>query len=265
MTLVRLTEQTPGVWLLLLDNPAKRNALDTLMRAALTDAIAHVAADRGARALVVAGSGTVFCAGGDVPSLLSEADREVSAIRDDLREVYRSFLALRDLAIPVIAAVQGPAVGAGANLALACDIVFAGPGARFDFPFIRLGLHPGGGATYFLVTAAGRQRALKILLEGGSVTARQAVEYGLAASLREEPLRDALDLAGQVASLDPGLTRDIKSAVSLAAESGLAASLHFESWAQAATAASVKDKADASAQATQDARGAQSAQGPRGT
>jgi enoyl-CoA hydratase len=243
MSLVRLTEPATGVRLLLLDNPAKRNALGSQMRAALADAVAQVAADRAARALVITGMGSAFCSGADVPSLLSETGRDVAALRDDLREVYRSFLAVRDLAVPVIAAVQGPAVGAGANLALACDIVVAGPGARFDFPFTKLGLHPGGGATYFLVTAAGRQRALKILLEGGSVTAQQAVEYGLAVSVAEDPVHSALALAGHVASLDPGLVRDMKSAVSLAAESGLAASLHFESWAQAATATSERVKA----------------------
>jgi enoyl-CoA hydratase len=249
MTLVRLTEPAAGVRLLLLGNPAKRNALDAPMRAALGDAIAQVAADRDARAVVVAGEGSAFCSGADLPSLLDQAGREVAALRHDLRAVYRSFLALRDLAIPVIAAVQGPAVGAGANLALACDIVIAGPRARFDFPFTKLGLHPGGGATFFLVAAAGRQRALKILLEGGSVAAQEAVGYGLAASVEDDPLASALALAGHAASLEAGLAADVKSAVSLAGESGLAASLHFESWAQAATAAREDVKAGIAAQA----------------
>jgi enoyl-CoA hydratase len=249
MTLVRLTEPTPGVRLLLLDNPAKRNALDAPMRAALGGAIAEVAADREARALVVTGAGSAFCSGADLPSLLGQAGHAVAALRDDLREVYRSFLALRDLTVPAIAAVQGPAVGAGANLALSCDIVLAGPAARFDFPFTKLGLHPGGGATYFLVTAVGRQRALKILLEGGSVTAQQAAGYGLAASVEDDPLASALALASQTASLEGSLVRDVKSAVSLAEESGLTASLHFESWAQAATAASEGVKAGIMAQA----------------
>ncbi len=239
-----------GVMTLTLNRPERLNALNAVLVEALSGAVERAGADPDCRAVLITGAGRGFCSGADL------VDRAVppGAPRPDLGQTLDKGInplirAIRTSPKPVVCAVNGPAAGAGANLALACDIVLAGPGARFDFPFTKLGLHPGGGATYFLVTAAGRQRALKILLEGGSVAAEQAVGYGLAASVHDDPLASALALAGRAASLDAGLVRDLKSAVSLAAESGLAASLHFESWAQAATAASDNVKAGLAAQA----------------
>jgi enoyl-CoA hydratase len=120
-------------------------------------------------------------------------------------------------------------VGAGLNLALSCDIRIAGSDARFGATFTKIGLHPGGGCSWFLVDAIGRERALRILLEGATLTADEAVALGLASEVAEDPLERALELADGVAELDPWLTRSIKRATALPT---LDAVVDFESLAQ---------------------------------
>jgi enoyl-CoA hydratase len=233
---VRLTSEDGGLRILTLNDPEKRNIIDDEMRAALVESVAAIRADAAATALVVTGAGTAFCGGADLPAIFGGRDRSVATLRDDLHKVYESFLVLRSLTIPSIAAVQGPAVGAGLNLAMACDIRVAGPRASFAATFSRIGLHPGGGCTWFLVQALGEQRALKLLLDGGSVSGPDAVEAGLAVALEEDPLAAALELARRYAAMDPQLARDIKKAVRVAARDGFEATLELESWAQASSA-----------------------------
>jgi len=236
MTLLRLEHgEHPGVRILTLDDPHRRNALSAPMRAALTEAVDAVRSEAEARVLVVAGTGPAFCAGADLREGFGGLDREVAEIRADLQRVYASFLSLGELRMPTIAAVQGPAVGAGLNLALSCDLRIAGPNATFSASFTRIGLHPGGGCTYFLVRELGAQRAMAMLLDGGQLDAAQAVEQGLVLRVSEDPLAEALRLANRYAALDPGLVRDVKRAVQVAEASGLAATLDFEAWAQASS------------------------------
>jgi enoyl-CoA hydratase len=167
---------------------------------------------------------------------VDDVDAPAGELRDQLQSYYRSFLGILDLAIPTIAAVHGPAIGAGLNLALVCDLCLVGPGAQLGATFSRIGLHPGGGCTYFLARAVGRQRALSILLEGQTLDAETAVSYGLALELVDDPLARALELAEVLAGRDPGTLRDIKRAVGLAETDGFQASAEYEAWAQAASA-----------------------------
>jgi enoyl-CoA hydratase len=237
MTLVSLEDGAhPGVRVLTLSDPDRRNAIGPQMQAELIAAVAAVAGDPEARALVVTGAGTAFCAGADLRAVFRGEDRPVAEIRRQLRVLYDCFLRLRTLAIPTIAAIQGPAVGAGANLALCCDLRIAGPQASFGFTFTRLGLHPGGGASYFLVRALGAQRALATLLDGAMLDAAQALAGGLVLSIEDDPAEHAGQLAERYAQLDPDLVLDIKHAVQIADTSGLDAVLDFESWAQASSA-----------------------------
>lgn len=234
---VLLERHDNGVRVLTLNDPDRRNALGPELAAGLEAALDDVAADDDARALVVAGAGSAFCAGADLERVFGDShEQPVAAMRARLKSYYRSFLRVRELPMPVIAAVQGPAVGAGLNLALACDIRLAGPRARFAATFIHLGLHPGGGCTAFLVGTLGAQRALRLLLEGGSLDGADAVAAGLADELVDDPLAAALALARDIATKDPGLVRDIKRAVRLAESHGFEPSLEFESWAQATSA-----------------------------
>ena len=155
-----------GVRLLKLNDPDRRNAIGPDLQSELTARIAEVETDPEARVLILAGEGTAFCAGADLPAIFTENGRSVSEIQQDLREYYQCFLPILDLQIPTIAAVQGPAIGAGLNLALCCDLRLAGPNALFGATFSQIGLHPGGGCTFFLTRCMGAQRALRVLLQG---------------------------------------------------------------------------------------------------
>jgi enoyl-CoA hydratase len=208
------------------------------MGAELRDAVAGMRAD-GTRAVIITGQGTAFCAGADLPALFGDAERPVGQTHQELQAYYRAFLDVADLPFPTVAAVNGPAVGAGLNLAMACDVRIAGPDATFGATFSRIGLHPGGGCTWFLVRAIGASRALQTLLLGATLGVDQAVEWGLAEGPEENPLEVAREIAGRFAKLDPRLAASIKRAVGIAVETDdRDAVLEFESWAQAASASS---------------------------
>lgn len=239
MTKVRLDARPDGIRLVTLSDPERRNALDEEMGARMRAVLAQVGEDPDSRVLVVTGEGPAFCAGADLPALFGDPDRDVSARRAQLQEYYRAFLDVRALAVPTVAAVNGPAVGAGLNLALACDLRVAGRDATFGATFAKIGLHPGGGCTWFLVDQLGASRALRTLLLGETLDAEQAVAWGLAEGPEDDPVGAALELAQRLAATDPVLARHIKRGVGLAASgAGLDAVLDYESWAQAASASS---------------------------
>jgi len=237
MSLVLLADgPADGVRVLTLNDPDKRNALSPALQEALTDAIDTVSRDAAARVLVVTGAGTAFSAGADLPALFGRAHAtEVGEIRVGLKTIYDSFLRVRRLEIPVIAAVNGAAVGAGVNLAMCADLRIAGPHAKFGVTFTKLGLHPGGGCTYFLTHALGRQRALSLILDGGTLDAGEALRLGLVLDVVDDPLVAATERAARWAAIDPALVKDIKRAVGIAERDDFEATLDFESWAQAAS------------------------------
>ena len=239
MPKTRLDELEDGVRLLTLADPDKRNAMSPEMAAEVFAACRQLGADADVRALVVTGEGSAFCAGADLPAVFGDPDRAVTDLHDDLQRYYASFLAVRDLPFPTIAAVQGPAIGAGLNLALACDVRVAGPDATFGATFGKIGLHPGGGATWFLVQALGAGRALRTLLLGDVLDAAEGVALGLADGPEEGPVTAALSLAARFADVDPALVRHMKRGVGLAVETGdFDAVLEYETWAQAASVSS---------------------------
>ncbi|MPZ72349.1 MAG: enoyl-CoA hydratase [Nitriliruptorales bacterium] len=239
MEKVSVDHHDNGVRVLTLRDPQRRNAIGDVMGAELIAAADRVRADDAARALVVTGEGTAFCAGADLPALFGDLDRAVTDTHDRLQEYYRAFFSILELPIPTIAAVNGAAVGAGLNLAMACDIRIAGPDASFGATFSKIGLHPGGGCTWFLVRALGAGRALHTLLLGDPLDAEQAVAWGLAEGPSEDPVAAAVALAARFAAVEPRLARHIKRSVAIAVETGdLGATLEYESWAQAASASS---------------------------
>ena len=236
MSLIDLSApDSAGVRILSLDDPERRNALSPQLKSELGVAIDLVARDDKTRALVVTGHGSAFSAGADLPALFGDTERDTASLRRDLRDVYDSFLRIRRLEIPTLAAVQGPAVGAGLNLAMSCDIRIAGPSAKFGITFTRLGLHPGGGCTWFLTQVLGRQRTLALILDGGTLSADEAQSLGLVLEVVDNPLENALARAHRWAEIDPMLARDIKHATTIAESSGFDATLDFEAWAQAAS------------------------------
>jgi enoyl-CoA hydratase len=233
---VHLDRWENGVRVLTLNDPDRRNAIGPEIQAELANLIGEVSVDPQSRVLVVSGAGTAFCAGADLPAIFGNGGRPVDEIRQNLHEYYQCFLRVLDLPFPTIAAVQGPAIGAGLNLALCCDIRLAGPHAQFGATFSRIGLHPGGGCTFFLVHSMGQQRALRVLLQGDTLSAEAAVSNRLADELVDDPKAAALEMASRFAGLNPQLCRNMKQSVRIAANSGLTPSLEFETWAQATSA-----------------------------
>ncbi|MGO4443782.1 enoyl-CoA hydratase [Mycobacterium sp. 2YAF39] len=177
-----------NVAVITINDPDRRNAVTAEISAALRSAVDAAEANQDVHALIVTGAGKAFCAGANLTAL-------GEATEDGLRVIYDGFLAVANCALPTIAAVNGAAVGAGLNLALAADVRIAGPAALFDPRFQKLGIHPGGGATWMLQRAVGPQVARASLLFGMSFDAEEAVRHGLALRVAEDPVAAARELA----------------------------------------------------------------------
>jgi enoyl-CoA hydratase len=176
------------VALITVNDPDRRNAVTSDMSTQLRTAVERAEGDSDVHAVVVTGAGKAFCAGADLSALGSAAE-------EGLRRLYDGFMAVAQCTLPTIAAVNGAAVGAGLNLALAADVRIAGPNALFDSRFQKLGIHPGGGATWMLHRGVGPQVARAALLFGMRFDAESAVRHGLALSVAEDPVAAALQLA----------------------------------------------------------------------
>ena len=183
-----LVQVDDHVALITVNDPDRRNAVTFEMSAALRAAVDAAEADPEVHAVIVTGAGKAFCAGADLTAL-------GEATEDGLRRIYDGFLAVAHCTLPTIAAVNGAAVGAGLNLALAADVRIAGPHALFDPRFQKLGIHPGGGATWMLQRAVGPQVARASLLFGMRFDAETAVRHGLALDIAEDPVAAARELA----------------------------------------------------------------------
>lgn len=175
-----LFESAAGIARITLNRPERLNSLNEAMHAELRDALQRVSADRSSRVLVIGGAGRGFCAGQDLGDRAVAPGGEGIDLGDSIERNYKPLvLALRHLPLPVIAAVNGVAAGAGANLALACDLVIAAKSASFVQAFSRLGLVPDSGGTWFLPRLLGNARALGLALLGEKLGAAQAAEWGL--------------------------------------------------------------------------------------
>jgi enoyl-CoA hydratase len=180
------------VALITVNDPDRRNALTDEISARLREAVERAEADPDVHAVVATGAGKAFCAGADLSALGSAGS---GAAESGLKRIYDGFMAVSNCRLPTIAAVNGAAVGAGLNLALAADVRIAGPGALFDARFQKLGLHPGGGATWMLQRAVGPQVARAALLFGMRFDAESAVRHGLALSVADDAVAAALEVA----------------------------------------------------------------------
>lgn len=229
-------DRSGGVATLRIDNPAQRGSLDIETAAAMREACASLAEDRTARVVVVTGTGNSFCSGADLAAVRGAASG-VLARRELLLRYYGAFLDVRDLPQPTIAAVGGPAVGAGLNLALACDVRVASVSARFGATFVRLGIHPGGGATYMLARLIGPAFAAELALTGELVGAERAREMGLVNRVVADAdlQAAAAELAASMAVGSPRVTRMTKRALRVAQDAEFATVLDLEALAQAAS------------------------------
>jgi 2-(1,2-epoxy-1,2-dihydrophenyl)acetyl-CoA isomerase len=164
-----------------LNRPERLNAWNEQFGEELRKAILEDAADPAVRAVLITGAGRGFSSGADLKEML---ERDPSAPQPDVGELLRKryhpiITGIRELPKPVIAAVNGPAVGIGCSLALACDLIWAAESAIFGLAFVNIGLVPDGGSTFLVPVAVGKARALEMALLGQPVTAQQALEWGL--------------------------------------------------------------------------------------
>ena len=170
-----LSEVRDGVAVITLNDPSRRNVLSGALCAELSGAVEQANGASDVHAIVITGMAPAFCAGADLNDLKLGAEGQMRP----LEAVYKSFMDVAMSPLPTLAAVNGPAVGAGFNLALACDIRIAAGEAVFDTRFLKLGLHPGGGHTWMLLRAVGWAHASRMLLAGLSVDADEALRIGL--------------------------------------------------------------------------------------
>jgi 2-(1,2-epoxy-1,2-dihydrophenyl)acetyl-CoA isomerase len=228
-----LVEHADGIARLTLNRPEVRNALDLTMREELETALRALEADPQVRVLVVSGAGEHFCAGGDVKFM--QAHRMTAAEgRERVEAMNRAVLALTRFRTPTIAMVDGFAVGAGCNLALACDLVVASDRARFGEVFARLGLIPDGGGIHFLPRRVGLAKAKELVFTAEVIPAAEAERIGLvnrvvpAAELGPE----ALGLARRIAEGPSRVHAMAKSLLNRSLALDLETSLSWEALVQ---------------------------------
>ena len=192
---------------LTLNRPERLNALGDTLREDLFDALRKAAGDSDVGAIVITGAGRGFCSGGDVKSM---SERAESGVTPPVTERFtplrdRTILAMRDCPKPIIAAINGAAAGAGMNLALACDMRIASTAAKFSQAFVKRGLAPDWGGTWFLPRIVGVGKAMELILTGDSIDAQQALQLGIVNAVvePEQLMSEAYKLAGKIANGPP--------------------------------------------------------------
>lgn len=221
-----------GVKRITFNNPARRNSIDFETMRRLTEVIKESAEDE-SRVIVITGAGDSFCAGADLQSSLPSApDRDVTT---DLREVVNpGVLAMRSLPKPIISRVHGHAAGIGCNYALAADIIVASDQAFFSQAFIKIGLMPDGGGTYFLPRLVGYNKAFELMALGDPIPAAQAFEMGMVNRVVATAELDSTvnALAERLANAPAIALAKIKAGLVNSLRSDLASALEFEAEGQ---------------------------------
>jgi 2-(1,2-epoxy-1,2-dihydrophenyl)acetyl-CoA isomerase len=208
-----LDSRRGAVATLTLNRPERLNALNGALGQALVEALHSVAEDAAVRAVVLTGAGRGFCAGGDLDLLRRAREREdVTEVEALLKMGKQMILAIATMHKPVLAAVNGPAAGAGANLALACTARIASEAASFTQSFAKIGLFPDFGATYFLPRLVGRALAAELLLTAATLSAAEALGIGLVSHVVSPDRfeQETALLADRLAAAPPIVARGIK-------------------------------------------------------
>jgi enoyl-CoA hydratase len=219
-------EPLPGVALVTLNRPRALNALSLALLLRLAETVEALDADPACRAIVITGAGArAFAAGADVAELAPQTTESLAASPG-----FRGWDRVAAVATPTIAAVRGFALGGGAELAMACDMVVAAEDATFGQPEIRLGIIPGAGGTQRLARAVGKARAMELVLTGRRIPAVEAERLGIVTRVvpSSETLAAALDLAAAIAAAPPDAVRAAVAAVRAAFEQPLADGLATE-------------------------------------
>jgi enoyl-CoA hydratase/carnithine racemase len=204
-------EQAGAVVTLTMDSPQTRNVLTgNTAPQDFVDACARISADASVRVVILTGDGTAFSAGGDLKHMQGMFDLSTSELRDWYRNgVQRLALAVYNLEVPIIAAVNGPAIGAGCDLTCMCDIRIASENASFAESFVKVGLIPGDGGAWLLPRAVGLSKAAEMSFTGDALTAQQALECGLVSRVvpADKLMDEARALAERIAANPGGALR----------------------------------------------------------
>lgn len=222
-----------GVAVVTLNRPEKLNALSKAIAEELPLAVEEIRGDDGVRVMVLTGAGRGFCSGADVSFLATKPEARFSI--DTVTERLGSWaLSMRDMPKPTIAAVNGVALGVGLSLALACDIRIASENARFSVMFVRWGMIPDFGATYFLPRTVGQSKACELTFTGETFDAREAERIGLVSRVvpHDELMAATKELAATIAKRPPIAIGFAKRAIYKGIEGDLASQLEFETYAQ---------------------------------
>lgn len=235
---VQVDRRDRGVVVVTMHDPDRLNAMTADMGRSLQRALTELRDDPGLRCVVLTGTPPAFSAGGDLGMLEDlgrRAREEGFDATDTMRGFYDRFLAVRDLPVPVVAAVNGHAVGAGLCVALACDLRLVANDAKVGLNFARLGLHPGMGGSWLLPRVLGAQQAARWLYTGRLVRGEEAAAQGLALAAlpADEVLPAALTLADEIAAASPLVVRQVKVALDATERNDLASQLDLEAAMQA--------------------------------
>lgn len=228
MTGLLVDRDEPGIVVVTLNRPDRRNALDdVLLLEELPSVFSDLAGDTSVRAVILTGKGGAFCAGADLEcsglSQPTQADSERWMTRS-----HQTVQLMRSLPHPLIAAIEGPSVGAGLGLALGCDFRVAAPSAFFQAPLIKMALPPDFGTSFLLPRVVGAERALDMFLTGRTVPASEALAMGLVSDVAADPSSVAKYRARAIAELPPGAVVRIKRLVYSGLDSTLTESVRAE-------------------------------------
>ena len=231
MESVLIAQREGSVATLIMNRPQTKNALDPELLSALGAGLSEVASDPAVRAVVLTGAGGAFCSGADLKGTLGNLDAgaDLGPRIEQFHALIRSIVHAQK---PFIAAVRGPAVGFGADLALACDLRVLSPDAYIQEKFVAIGLMPDGGGSFWLPRLVGLGRALEYLLLGTRIDAPLALSLGLANRVVEDERAEALVLARTLAAGPPLALAAIKNAVRESALGGIEAALAREKQGQ---------------------------------
>ncbi len=225
MPTVILERPADHVAVVRLNRPEAKNALNSELRSLLAEHFRQLSDDETVRCIVLTGTAEVFAAGADLKEIV-----DADPIGPMQRRIVQFWKTMAGCPKPVIAAVNGPALGGGCELALVADVIIAGESAIFGQPEVRVGIMPGGGATQRLMRAIGKYRAMKMLLTGQPVKAREALEMGFVTDVvaDQDVLDTALKMAVQISGLPPLAIKQIKEVVLASADGSLEAGLMLE-------------------------------------
>ena len=220
-----LVERQEPIAIVRLNRPEVLNALSNSLVSAIADTLEALAADPAIRCVVLAGGEKAFSAGADISEFV-----DATAVDIALGERFTYWERLRRVTVPIVAAVDGYAMGGGCELVMACDIAIASETAVFGLPETSIGVIPGAGGTQRAIGILGKSLAMEMILSGRRLKAEEAAAHGLVSKVvpREELLGEALRIAGEIAKRSPVAIRLARDAVNAALETGLSAGMDIE-------------------------------------